>query len=908
MRNSKFIALGFSTELIDKIRNKSLGLTALRGNSQSALLAIGFSESEARLIREKVNRKPIPTETIKELISQSGGICCYCANGNSAQPFQVHHIDDYSNSQDHSLNNLMLVCPTHHVQIHSCKASVEEQQAVKRAWTNLWAIAVSYRDRDLQFPFGAFEYIDYDIYGEVTDIFSFGPAKPGMCEQLAEGELLQNAVSMLQNDHKMLMTGDSGSGKTTLSLAIGAKLASTVVYRYLVGEKESLDSMREILAFVATAVKPILLIIDDANIKLTSGHIEKILGFAQVDKKLIVVTTKVGLAGNGNLEPRVANSVFPVTWNMLRTTVKMNLLKHEREIMQYLKAKGLDNYNGDRIGYSMTDRKLAYVLDSYALGTNSVWEFIFMLASGEELLNGRLSELYSIDRLDLLVIFLGVNQIASAEQGTSIEEIEKFFCRHSHFMNQAKPSIEWITSTMNDLFKWRMVRKRRDRFNLAHRMLAIKFIELSYWRDKKNTEEILNLFFLDKIPTRELLILWSWLSGTQLRSYTSAWKSSRTLENWTDISDLAVNEGLMYLTIMTDILHPGNEEILNHILKDKGERLGELINKQQEGTLYSFHKLSMAIRHNAPEIWPSLLDKIDKKALYHLIREAPAWEMEKINWLLGSIRESGYISWIVSTMSHFSKSDLTYMAKRVEKGDISSFSDLMHFWRSYVENISVRDFIEYMAFIPALLKDCNIRNFKFSFYHHGFEEILAFPDLIDNILKALDVEKMAEDYVSLTPDHWGNLLMLSNLSEYGRYPAIGSFLSQLNLDKLKQNVALYYQDNLYSFRLMIHQLAYDKVRKVEISLMLQPFLEVAVLKSISLNYHEHEDVLDAFFKIDPDWVENYCAKVSIPFVKSAKERITEDKAQTDGLFGNLANLEPEQLDQLLPLYKITLAE
>lgn len=908
MRKNKFIALGFNTDLIDKILSKNLTLSALRGTNKAALEIMGFTDAESMFITENVNRKPIPSEIIEELLKESGEICCYCSDGNKIRPYQIHHINDYANSQDHSLTNLMLVCPTHHVHIHSSKASTQEQHAVKKAWINIWHIASEYQAKGQAFPFGGFEYIDYEIQGEVTDIFNFGPAKPSVCEKLNEGPLLQNAVKMLSNDNKILLSGASGSGKTTFSLAIGAKLRKTQVYRYAVGEKGSADTMGEILLFLGIAIKPVLLIIDDANTKLIASHTEKILGFAEGSKKVIVVNTKVELSGNDSLEQRVASSVLPITWGLIQSTVKANLLNNEKEILTFLQEKGLANYHGDKIGYSMTDRRLNYVLDSYASGTDTVWQFIFMLASGTELLNNRVSELYAHGRLDLLVVFLAVNQIATAEQGSSIEEISNFFISHSHYKNQIPPNIEWIKTIINNLNNWRIIKKNRDRINLAHRMLAVNFLELVYLRDRKNTEEILNMFFLSQKPARQLLILWSWLRTTQVRNYTSAWKSSRSLSDWADIADRATSDGLMCLSIMTDILHPGNEGILSHVLIDKGQRLGELINKKEPGALYYFNKLAMAIRYHAPEIWPSLLKEIDKNHLYQLIIDAPSWELDKVKWLLSSIRESGEISWIISLTEQFHKSDFIVMANRLEKGDIRSFSELITFWRVYVMDLSIRDFISYIYYIPKLLKDCKIRDFQFPFHHDGYSEIMVFPDLMGNILNALNPLEMAAEFIELTPDHWGNVLILSGLAKYANHDVITTFLALVDLDKLMENIRVYYLQDLYNFRLMIHQLAYDNERKTEISKHLKPLIEVAVPKSILLAYHEHESILEAFSRIDYEWVESYCVKSNISLDLHRREMEEEDEHEKNAIFHKLDQFSPDELDELLPSYKIRLPD
>ncbi len=141
MEVKKLLALGFNIKLIEKIQSKKLSLTALRGVNYKALLNIGFSEQDAILIRERVTRKPIPVDVIEIILLQTGGVCCYCVNGNHFQPYQIHHIHDYASSQNHNVANLMLVCPTHHVYIHQNKIKAEKQLGAKHAWISLWEIS-----------------------------------------------------------------------------------------------------------------------------------------------------------------------------------------------------------------------------------------------------------------------------------------------------------------------------------------------------------------------------------------------------------------------------------------------------------------------------------------------------------------------------------------------------------------------------------------------------------------------------------------------------------------------------------------------------------------------------------------------------------------------------------------------
>ena len=902
MRNDKLLALGFSSALTTKILNKKQTISGLRSNSCAALMEQGFTLEEAEQIREKVNRSPIPKETVAQLIGHCGGCCCYCVDGNQDSPFQIHHINDYANSHDHGLDNLLLVCPTHHVWIHTTKVTAKEQCEARNSWVNLWAIATEYKSKGVLFPFGAFEYVDYDVPGQITDIFNFGPAKPQVCGQLFKGSLLDTAVNMLNHDHKILITAASGSGKTTFSFATGAMLKGFSVYRYSVGEKGSLETRNEILRFLGIVSKPILLIIDDASTMLVGGDTEKILALASASKKLIIINTKADLSATDELEQRVARSVLPITWSAIQSTVKTNLLAHEQEVLSFLKEKDLNHFKGERIGYAFTDKKLGQVLDAYAQGTTTVWQFIFMLASGTQLLDRRLLELRDRDRLDLLVIYLGINQIATFEQGASVQDILDFFKVHPHFKDQSQPGADWVKFVLEQLSKQRLIKKNRDRYNLVHRMLALNLLELNYIRDKANIDAILDVYFLSNKPIRQTIILWTWLRGTLLSQYVSAWKNSRTLEDWTIIADKAMEDGLTWISIIVDTLHPSNPGILNHILKDRGKSIAKLINANERDTMDYLRRLSMAIKYNAPEIWPELLENIDKQQFYEMIRDAHPWEFEGLRWTFHSIRDAQHQSWILDLSEKFTLQDFHKIASRIGKGDIRALSDLISFWRQYVENLTVREFAELMAYLPKLLHGAKISEIHFPFYNEGYSEILAFPDLMDDVFAALDPEKLASEFVELTPDHWGNLLILTSLADSFRNPVIVEFLAKVDLTILMRNIEYYYLDDLYHFRLMIHQLASVRRRKKAFAKLLQPLVATAMTKAHPNGASEHQSILYAFSRIDKKWVEQYCQQAQISLEEHRREMKEENDHDSKAISYRINQLNTEQLDG--PLYDI----
>jgi hypothetical protein len=107
------LALGFPTDLIEKINRNGHALGILKQFSYTGLRKY-YNDEESKLINERIKRQPISDEVIEQLLKDSKEVCCYCADGVSTRPYQIHHIEPYHITQDNSEHNLVLVCPTHH--------------------------------------------------------------------------------------------------------------------------------------------------------------------------------------------------------------------------------------------------------------------------------------------------------------------------------------------------------------------------------------------------------------------------------------------------------------------------------------------------------------------------------------------------------------------------------------------------------------------------------------------------------------------------------------------------------------------------------------------------------------------------------------------------------------------------
>ena len=109
----RFLALGLDSQAAEQLLAKSFSPTSLRKASVGMLAALGLDEEA----KAKLKRPPIPPETLFRVLQKAKRICCICRTGGS--PIVVHHIVEWHVSNDHSENNLVVVCPTHHTLAHT---------------------------------------------------------------------------------------------------------------------------------------------------------------------------------------------------------------------------------------------------------------------------------------------------------------------------------------------------------------------------------------------------------------------------------------------------------------------------------------------------------------------------------------------------------------------------------------------------------------------------------------------------------------------------------------------------------------------------------------------------------------------------------------------------------------------
>lgn len=883
MRNSsirKLLSLGFDKDLINKIDDKSLTISGLKNQSEAALIKNGFLKEEAALIHKKVNRIEIDDGIILKLLEKSGEICCFCCDGNMNRPFHIHHIEEYHINQNNNEDNLALVCPTHHEANHKNQMPVDEQKHKKTKWENLWLVAKKYQEHGVSFPFSSIEYIDYKMKGKITEIFTLGTPLPSVCVELCKGSIANKSFEILKRENKLIIAGASGSGKSTLAYGIAGLDKRKSVFKYTIGNTNSKDACAEILYFLSEVVGDIILIIDDANTKLHSEHIESILKSCQTAKQIIIVNTRNDFKGDSNIEQHFQQSVIYIDWIQLQQSVKLSLLLKEKEIIEYLKSLNLNEYNNRPIGFTEFDNSLNYVMESYAKTSENVWQFIYMLGGGLKMVNDVKNELCANDRFDIVFLFIAIKQISEFEKGISISEIIELYKRNSVLKLKTEPEPNWLERNLDLLCSKRILKNERGRYKTIHRQFAKSYIEGFYFIAPQECSEILDEIFLDYSKVKEIVILWSWLRNTLINKYLNHWYNPAKTD-WNKIVAEACKHNLQVVGLLAEQMHwtahGENNTVVHDAFKDKANELAALINKAEDGALYFFQELSTTLRYHVKEIFIPMLDVVDRKIISDLIKHSEPAEFQLINSIFYNISEF-YPKWIVELAKYFTFNDFKLILGKSKKGDVQSIYEVASFIRSYILDFKRSHFKFCVNQIKQILLNCKLEEIRFPVMpYSGLFELSLFPNDLKDILSVLDKEQLAQDFVSTTPRHWKKLLTISMLTSGENSVPVKEIIDRIDVNLLYHNIEKYYLESRYEFRVLIYQLCYGSdEKKKEIALRIRPLIE-NIYEQLKNNDGD-QDILQAFHRLNKPLAEEISAKYHHPIpdkLKDIEEKNTE---------------------------------
>lgn len=540
---------GLPTDLVEKVGGHGHTVSVLKNSSRKTLTQF-YTEEEAEAIYRGLHRQPIPTEVLDRIRFLSNGVCCYCADGVSTRPYQIHHIVEHAQTQDDSEENLMLVCPTHHAAIPQFGYLVEEQKRQRQKWYALAEVSRAYESRGLTFPLKSFEVLSYQNKPDVAELFTFGPPSPSTARMISEHGLGAAARSRLLSANFLLIAGASGAGKSTLAMGVAGSVAGGVrVFRYLRSSgQDNRAALTEILTFLNTGVEPYVLIVDDANFWLTNADIEIVARASSSSARVIIVATRATrIDETAEVDARFPSERVFVSWETVRPFVSAFLKEHEPQVVAALQPREQEP-RGYRLGLGYLDEKLEYLIRRYGEEAKSVWQFLFLLGAGWRSVEHELAELIANDRADIPVLYAAVEQIAGEERAVTPEESAEASAAITLSPPLPAPDTGWVTSVFERLCSRRLMMRVRNKYTTTHRDWARALISaaLANPSSRESTIKILERDFdLHTARPRRLIVLYSWLRlEDDCRQFIREWVARQKTEDWAVLVGTAVHAGL----------------------------------------------------------------------------------------------------------------------------------------------------------------------------------------------------------------------------------------------------------------------------------------------------------------------------------------------------------------------------
>lgn len=134
-----YLRYGVSSDKAIKYEELGISATMFRQVPIEQLVKqYNLEKEEVSEVKNCIKRKPIDKEILQSLLENSNFVCC-CCKGIKSDSYIIHHIDEYSNSQDNSYENLAVLCLNDHDLAHRSpkltnKLTADQIRSSKESW------------------------------------------------------------------------------------------------------------------------------------------------------------------------------------------------------------------------------------------------------------------------------------------------------------------------------------------------------------------------------------------------------------------------------------------------------------------------------------------------------------------------------------------------------------------------------------------------------------------------------------------------------------------------------------------------------------------------------------------------------------------------------------------------------
>jgi len=865
------LGLGFDTDIIARIDEHGHTVSALSNLSKRALAA-DYSETEIALIQEKIQRIPIPQDVVEAVLAASDRVCCYCRDGLSSRPFQIHHAVEYSQTQDNSFDNLILLCPNHHQTVPK-KETLEAQKQARAEWYALVSVVKAYRSKGITFPFGSFLALDYGSNPDPLTLIEGYRLSNSTALDLSQSALAQSAAQRMESSSFLAVAGPSGSGKSTFARGIIGRICAKGFVAFQFQPSPNGQAAAEILTFLSLADRNSVLLLDDINVYLSEVDITSIEAASHLGAKVMCTWTREG-AGAPSLERHLPDWMS-IDWEQLRPSVCEYLLKHETTL-----APAIGQRQGNvvrRVGLGHLDQPLERHASIYAENAKSVSEFVFLLRGGDEIVQRELDVLIAANRSDIPILTLAIEQIAGFENMLTPKDVVDR-CALAGVALSPPISEGWVSKVLREQVARGRSQESRGYFTTIHREWASRLIDRAL-ASPTSSDAVRRLLlrefdFESEAPERCMrLCSWLWYhadGGKWVREGLAA----KSAKDWSVLVGKAAARNLGTLGSVAERMHllfqwPNWGSIVGTAFEEHEASIRELLRTATVTSWPSLKSLSWSIETANPalasRLWSS--SENDPRVVAKLVEATHPNYYDTVSWYFGSVRKRSP-EWLDDVGRALNTDQMLAQLDHASTGDVSNIFtmfeilDRLHVPR---RRSMVRKAAE--AFGRTLM-DCPLR-----VLHIGFPPVvdptwLVFDGDIKAALALVDPVFFSRELEAASPRGWREYCNLTSFAT----PAVAEFekkvIDAIDIQKFVANVAATAIGQEYELRCLLWSLGRASIRVREnLAKALYPTVAAACERSSS----ECPRILEAFYPLDP----SLATQLKLEFATTTEPEVEE---------------------------------
>jgi ABC-type dipeptide/oligopeptide/nickel transport system ATPase subunit len=138
--SESYIQYGIPSNWAHNFELNNISISTFRQTSRKNLVEkYKIPEPQIDFVKKCLQRSPIDSEVIYKLLTNNRFTCCLC-KGQKSDAYIIHHIVEYSLTQDNKYKNLAVLCPNDHDLAHregislTSKISIEQVRKAKQEW------------------------------------------------------------------------------------------------------------------------------------------------------------------------------------------------------------------------------------------------------------------------------------------------------------------------------------------------------------------------------------------------------------------------------------------------------------------------------------------------------------------------------------------------------------------------------------------------------------------------------------------------------------------------------------------------------------------------------------------------------------------------------------------------------